>query len=657
MKGFRFSTLSLSNQFLVAGMGTILLLLIGVVTYMISSSISAKNEQFQVLTNGRSAAVIEKIDRNFYERFGDVQAFAFNKLAKEAVTTDSAASEELKSFINTMVSYYVLYDLMLLCNQDGKVVAVNTMDIGGKRINTKFLIGKNFAEEEWFKACTSATGPEGGAWYSDFMENQDVSTIYSRPGQGMAFAAPIKNSDGQVMGVWYNFANWQAVTTDIRKETEEAIKKSIPKAFILITNAEGTVIDSNDPKHLAQTVVSVSKINEGAVFDFLGKPVSIKDHVVGSKNGTGAYTYKGKQWNAITFVPRATFSIQYLIDNLLVFILVILLLVIIIGIVFYQFASAVSRNIKRLKNDIESIAQGELVEVQSTRMKNEIGTMTVAVKSLVKGLKETSRFAQQIGEGDLSAKFDAISRKDVLSNSLITMRSNLLKIKEMEEVRSWSTIGLAKIGEILRNNYKDSTELYDSIINFVVKYSHSNQGGLFLLNEDSENKIITLVACYAYERKKFLEKQFAVDEGLVGQCLMEQSSIYMTSVPANYTTITSGLGEVTPTAVILVPLKVNDVIVGVLELAALKPYKDYERELIQKFAESIASTISTARVNDRTKQLLEQAQQQTEEMKAQEEEMRQNMEELTATQEEMMRKEQEYLRQIEELETRPKDLV
>jgi GAF domain len=653
MKKFSFNTLSLSNQFLVAGMGTITLLLLGVVTYMIGSSISAKNEQYQILTNGRSAAVIEKIDRNFYERFGDVQAFAFNKLAKEAVTTDSLESDEMKSFINTMMSYYVLYDLMLLCNRDGKVVAVNTMDITGKAINTDFLVGKDFAKEEWFKACTSLKGPEGGAWYSDFIINKDVSAIYSRPGQGMAFAAPIKNNDGEIIGVWYNFANWQAVTSDIRKETEEAIKKSIPEAFILITNAEGIVIDSNDPRQIQNVTVSVSKMKEGAEFSYQGKTISTMDYIIGSKNGNGAYTYKGKQWNTITFVPRAKFSIGYLIDNLLVFILVVLILLFIIGVVFYKLASIVSRNIKGLKNNIESLAQGELVEVQNTKMKNEIGEMTDVLKSLVAGLRETSRFAKQVGDGDLNAKFEALSQKDVLSNSLITMRNNLLKIREMDEIRSWTTIGLAKISELLRNNYPSSTELYDAIINFVVKYTRSNQGGLFLINEDSENKVITLEACYAYERKKFLEKQVSIGEGLLGQCLLEKDIIYLTEVPENYTSITSGLGEVTPTAVILVPLKINETIVGVMELASLKPYKDHERELIQKFAESVASIISTARLNDRTKQLLEHAQQQTEEMKAQEEEMRQNMEELTATQEEMVRKEQEYLRQIEELETRP----
>jgi putative methionine-R-sulfoxide reductase with GAF domain len=650
MKSFSFNRLNLSQQFLIVAMGTISIILIGVSTYMINTSISAKNDQLQIMTNGRSGGVIEKIDRNFYERFGDVQAFAYNKLAVETASTDAPKSEDVQKFINTMVSYYVLYDLMMICNIDGKVMAVNTQDTGGKKINTDFLIGKNFAAEEWFKKCVAATGPEGGAWYSDFMEDKDVSSIYGRTGWGMAFAAPIKNAEGSPIGVWYNFANWQLVTTDIRKETENVIKQSHPGSFILLTNSEDVVIDSDDPKMLLNTKISIDGLKNVEEFEYEGNKINIRNYVVGGKKGSGAYTYKGKNWNAITFIPLTKFSLSYLIENLLGFLSVIIVLLFIVIIIFYKLASAISKNISSLKNDVESLAKGELVQVKETKLQNEIGAMTVAVKSLVTGMNSTSQFAKQIGEGNLSIQFYALSEKDVLGHSLITMRDNLLRIKEEEQRRSWSTNGLAKIGEILRTNFTSSSELHDSIISFVVKYTHSNQGGLFLLNEDNGESSLTLVACHAYERKKFLERRIAIGEGLVGQCVLEREVIYMTSVPTNYTHITSGLGGATPAAILLVPLKVNESIVGVLELASLEPYEQHERELLQKFAESIASTISTVRINDRTKQLLEQSQQQAEEMKSQEEEMRQNMEELSATQEEMVRKEQEYLRRIEELE-------
>jgi GAF domain-containing protein len=82
----------------------------------------------------------------------------------------------------------------------------------------------------------------------------------------------------------------------------------------------------------------------------------------------------------------------------------------------------------------------------------------------------------------------------------------------------------------------------------------------------------------------------------------------------------------------------NEHVVGVIEIANLKPFEKYQIEFLERLAETIASAISTARNNEKTKVLLEQSQQQAEEMRAQEEEMRQNMEELQATQEQMHRK-------------------
>jgi GAF domain-containing protein len=210
-----------------------------------------------------------------------------------------------------------------------------------------------------------------------------------------------------------------------------------------------------------------------------------------------------------------------------------------------------------------------------------------------------------------------------------------------DKKREWSSNGIAKFADILRQNNNDVSETYDSIILNIVKYMGANQGGLFIVEEEGTDIYLEIKACYAFSRKKFINKRIIPGEGLVGQCYLERDTMYLTEVPKNYVAITSGLGDAIPRSILIIPLIVNEEIYGVIELASFKKFEDHEIEFLQKIGESIAATVSNLKISEKTKHLLSTSMQQTEEMRAQEEEMRQNMEELSATQEELARKSNE----------------
>ena len=96
------------------------------------------------------------------------------------------------------------------------------------------------------------------------------------------------------------------------------------------------------------------------------------------------------------------------------------------------------------------------------------------------------------------------------------------------------------------------------------------------------------------------------------------------------------MGGANPSSLLVIPLRTNEKIEGVLELASLKHFKPHEIEFLEKLGELLASSIITVRTGEKTN-VLQVSQEQAEEMRAQEEEMRQNMEELEATQEQMNR--------------------
>lgn len=306
---------------------------------------------------------------------------------------------------------------------------------------------------------------------------------------------------------------------------------------------------------------------------------------------------------------------------------------------FYLLRS-VTKPVNFLQNIVVKLGRGELVEEKRAKFNNdEIGDMAIAMDNLVNGLKATTSFAENIGNGNYRSDFKPLSDHDVLGNALINMRTNLAKVAEDDKKRNWATEGLAKFGEILRTNNTDLLKLSDEIIGNLVKYLKANQGALYIIDdaEGTEEPTMSMKACYAWDKKKFMNNKIHRGEGLAGQAWQEGDIVYLTEVPQNYIKITSGLGDANPTSVLIVPLKLNDQIFGVVEVASFNVFMDYEVEFVQKIAESIASTISAVKINARTQRLLEESQEMTEQMRAQEEEMRQNMEELQATQEEMQR--------------------
>jgi len=344
---------------------------------------------------------------------------------------------------------------------------------------------------------------------------------------------------------------------------------------------------------------------------------------------------------------------EALFSKLTIILILMLLLVIAVSLYSMRFAKqSVTSPLLKLSNVISEVAKGNVNSINKSDREDEIGLMQNAISDMVDGLKQKVEFSAEIGKGNYQAELKGISEEDKLGNALVQMRNNLKIAAAGDFQRNWTATGLAELAIILRENYTDEKLFYNTVNHFLIKYCKANQGALFVLNEDKDSRYIELVSCFAYDKKKFLEKRIEIGEGLVGQCFVEKDFIYLTDVPESYTHITSGLGEATARCVVLVPLLVNENINGVIELASFTPLETFEVEFLKKAAESLSSTISSLKVNLKTARLLEQTNLQAEGMKAQEEEMRQNLEEMQATQEDFLQKEQNYIREISTLKSK-----
>ncbi len=438
-------------------------------------------------------------------------------------------------------------------------------------------------------------------------------------------------------------------------------------AKIMIASNNGTVIAHSDKNNVGKSLSNVmpdlerkhnitNNVSNGISFSFTHEKDNIEYYV---SFASFSLRESDETWTVATTIPLSVILEEANKEVAKSFYIALGCLALLI-VVLSLFARSITRPLSATTKVFENLSKGDIDSHHKLNVKSgdELEEMSVSVNNLIDGLQKTENFAKEIETGNLDAQYDLLGDKDRLGYALLEMRNSLRKAatadkerKEEENKRTWATQGIARFAELLRKDYDKLEEMAYNIISNLVKYVDANQGGMFLLNDaDNEEHYLELMAAYAYNRRKFLEKRIDIGEGLVGRAYQEGKTIYMTDIPIDYIQITSGLGQNTPRSLAIVPMVINEQTLGIIEIASFSKFEKYQLEFIEKIGESIAASISSLKVNIQTSQLLEQTKQQAEEMQAQEEEMRQNMEELQATQEESSRREEEIRIAYEELE-------
>lgn len=349
---------------------------------------------------------------------------------------------------------------------------------------------------------------------------------------------------------------------------------------------------------------------------------------------------------SITSGIQSLFTIENRFRIIEITILTIALLLLITAIAFIY--NKISESIKKVKEQADILSAGNLPQVITSN--DELKSVIEEINALTVHLRNVKDFAHEVGKGNFDSNIQVFNNKGEVGKSLAEMRESLKKVAEQGRQRNWANEGFSLFNEVLRQNATDLNVLSDSIISNFVRYLNANQGSMFILNNNNGELTLEMTGCYAYNRKKYLKKELKPGEGLAGQCFLEKESIFMTEVPENYVSITSGLGMANPRCIFIVPVKLNEEVLGVIELASFSIFSQEEKDFIEKVSESIAASISSVKTNHTTKLLLKDSQELTTQLKLQEDEMKQNLEELHATQEEMGRMSEELNLRLQVLE-------
>ena len=180
--------------------------------------------------------------------------------------------------------------------------------------------------------------------------------------------------------------------------------------------------------------------------------------------------------------------------------------------------------------------------------------------------------------------------------------------------------------------------------------------GALYLRQPNDFDQFALTASYAFHRRKGLPNSFGLGDGLVGQCALEGNRIEVTGAPGDYVEIVSGLGKTQPVSLILMPIKFESEVHGVLELAGLRLFTDDDVELLESIALGAGVALSAIESAQKTRDLLQLSQAQTEELQAQEEELRTANEQLTRREDQLSAQNAELEETTEELRSQQEEL-
>jgi PAS domain S-box-containing protein len=256
-----------------------------------------------------------------------------------------------------------------------------------------------------------------------------------------------------------------------------------------------------------------------------------------------------------------------------------------------------------------------------------------SLNSLVRPLTDLKVFAQELNKDHIkSSQTKLFGNQGELGKALSQMREAIAKDAKENEIRNITNTGLAKFADIFAKYTNNLAQLSDAFLENLVNYLNANQGGLFLLEIQSGIPFLELKAAFAYDQKRYMDRIVEPGQGLIGQVWKEGESSYIRDIPQFYVNITSGLGEATPNALLIVPLKTGTSVLGVLEIASFHEILPYQREFVEKVAENLAQVIANSQQAEQTKFLLQESQALAYSLQSREEELKEKMQALQVAQ-------------------------
>ncbi|MFF0018551.1 HAMP domain-containing protein [Streptomyces sp. NPDC005374] len=293
-----------------------------------------------------------------------------------------------------------------------------------------------------------------------------------------------------------------------------------------------------------------------------------------------------------------------------------------------SFAAEVTRVAREVGSEGRLGGQAEVEGVEGTwkRLTENVNELAGNLTRQVRAIAEVT---SAVAEGDLTRSITVEASGEVadLKDNINSMVESLRETTRANQEQDWLKTNLARISSLLQG-HRDLPVVAELIMDELTPLVAAQYGAFYLAEDSERGPELRLVGSYGYPDDEERPTRIPVGRSLVGQAARNRRPITVEELPEGYVTISSGLGQAVPSALVVLPIVAEEQVLGVIELASVSRFTQIHQDFLAQLMPTIGVNLNTIVANVRTDELLDESQRLTAELQARSEELQVQQDEL-----------------------------
>ncbi|MFG2460355.1 HAMP domain-containing protein [Streptomyces sp. NPDC048523] len=293
-----------------------------------------------------------------------------------------------------------------------------------------------------------------------------------------------------------------------------------------------------------------------------------------------------------------------------------------------SFAAEVTRVAREVGSEGRLGGQAEVEGVEGT-WKRLTENVNELAGNLTRQVRAIAEVASAVAEGDLTRSINVEASGEVaeLKDNINSMVESLRETTRANQEQDWLKTNLARISSLMQG-HRDLPVVAELIMDELTPLVAAQYGAFYLAEDTQRGHELRLVGSYGYPDDEERPTRIPVGRSLVGQAARNRRSVTVEELPEGYVTISSGLGHAAPSALVVLPIVVEEQVLGVIELASVSRFRQIHQDFLTQLMPTIGVNLNTIVANVRTDELLDESQRLTAELQARSEELQVQQDEL-----------------------------